>query len=465
MNLGEITLLQVQNLGKIKFASLYLDATGNLIRIAGPNETGKSTLIDAIKLAFSSARAFKDDTIRHGCQKAEVLITTSGGYSIDRVIKKNSKGEMEGTLEVKFNGAPIKGGATTFLKSLSAAFKDPAEVADYSNQKILDMVAEFIGLDIAAIESEITEHTNEITAAKRAMRSLGDMLPPENYKPVEIDVQAILNRYNALSQAYTESFARYTKAQSQMQQLKVNIDNSNNRIAELMAELEVETKKLEAYEASKVIGLKWFEDNPVPSRDELEAAMQELNEANAAQDKIKEFQQYEVWVQNRSVFQQQIDELNNKLQAVLEKKEQALSSKQLPVANMNVFDGKIRIGETIWESCSTSQRLIAAAMLCAASIPEGGARFLYIHRGESIGSDRQAMLAEFAKKSNVQIFMEVMTESPENMVDAIIIEEGNVVYKQATDNKIEAKKPETEKPWSDIMPPEPAKKSWEDDIF
>jgi len=449
MKIGEITLLQVENIGKIKFASLKLDPNGKLVKITGPNESGKSTLIDSLKLAFDSAKSMPQDIIKHGQERGTVKIETSGGYSINRMIIKNESGVQETSLEVRFNGAPVKGGAVTFLKELSAAYKDPQELLDFSNEAMLKMLSTWIGLDLDSLDKQIISAQDEVTVTRRSINALGDKVPPPEYEGGEpLDLQTVTNEYEASSKIYNEAVARHTQAAARMTQVNTIITESTAHITELEEKLTAEKARLSMAMQSKQDGLAWYEKNPAPDRAGLDDIKAKMDRAIAAQQNTESHRAYQMWWEQKQALEKDLEARKKALEDTKARRQQAMSSITLPAEDVKIVDGQVMIGDSLWQNGSTSAKLVAAAKFCAASIPKGGARFLYIHRGESIGTERQEILAKFARDNDLQIFMEIMSDKPGDVPDAVMIQEGAI----CVDNLIQDAPKPLALPEQDVAP-------------
>jgi AAA15 family ATPase/GTPase len=430
VKLGEITLLQVENLGKIKFASLQLDAKGELIKICGPNDSGKSTLIDSLRIAFESAKTLPPDIIRHGSARATIQIETSEGYSINRVIKKDDNGEQNTVLEVKFRGAPVAGGAVTFLKQLSAAYMDPQVIADYTDTEMLKVLAKYAGVDLDSSEKMIQEYRNNTTDIKRSIKSLGTKTPPVSSSGGQVvDLKTATDNYDKISKEYNESISKYTQAQSRIREINNLITTTETEIREYQLKIDRLNATLVTAKESQAAGTKWLEEHSLPDKALLDKAKAQMDEAVQQQSMGEEVRAYELWFSSKTALETELATAEAKVKDAEDARKKSLELATFPEENMRIADGKVLLGDGLWVNGSTSAKILAAAKICSASIPEGGARILYIHRGESLGRDRQIDLARFAKEHNVQILMEVMSDSPKEMTDAIIIEDGEVTIR------------------------------------
>jgi len=427
MKLGEITLLQVQNVGKIKFASLTLGPGGELVKIAGPNESGKSTLLDSLKMTFESAKSVPNDIIRHGANEGSVLVQTSGGYTITRKIEKHGE-EQTTSLEVKYLGAPVAGGAVTFLKQFSAAYMDPEVVANYGDAEILRVMAKYAGVDLDSSEKTIATLKENSSSTRKAIKSIGVKNPPIGAPSVPIDLEAATAEYTSVSNAYNQAISKHQSATSRIRELDNLIASDRQKVEEITKTLEAANERIKVAEESKAKGQDWLLANPAPDAAIVETAKVALDSAVAAQAKLGEHKEYQLWYEQKTKLDEELRLAEKAITDTESARNQAMSMATFPDENLKIVDGKPLLGEGLWGNGSTSAKLVAAAKLCAASIPEGGARVLYIHRGESIGNDRQKLLAQFAKAHNVQILMEVMSDSPDTIPEAIIIEDGMVEF-------------------------------------
>lgn len=131
------------NVKKIKIKNLFgiteYEADGSSLEITGKNGVGKTSIIDAIRLALTN-RSDRDYIVRNGETEGEVIIETDNDIRIDRKIRTNQADYKS----VKKNGAEV-GSPESFLKDIFTPLQlSPVEFLSMDKKKqnaiILDMI-------------------------------------------------------------------------------------------------------------------------------------------------------------------------------------------------------------------------------------------------------------------------------------------------------------------------------------
>ena len=80
----KLTKIKIKNLFGIK----EYEADGQSVELSGRNGAGKTSVIDAIRLALTN-RSDREYIVRDGETEGEILIETDNGLRIDRKIRTN----------------------------------------------------------------------------------------------------------------------------------------------------------------------------------------------------------------------------------------------------------------------------------------------------------------------------------------------------------------------------------------
>jgi DNA repair exonuclease SbcCD ATPase subunit len=432
--IGRLTLLQVENLGILKAMSLSLDEMGNLIRITGPNGAGKSWAINSILYGIARGNKIPDGVIKDGTAFARIKMKTGEGYTFTRVITQGPDGQKE-SLDVTKDGAPIKG-ARAFLDSVSSEFMDPSSFIDLKGNEVYNRASAFF--NFSEIDSKIEKIKTSSSAARAERKAYGTPIKPElpwreitGYEDLKAKKVEAQSKYN-------EQLTAYTVAKDSIQKANDGLRDIRNDISALEAQL-AKLRDQEKMMAELVSSLPILGDPPSDAEvSELTKAIDSFAEQrliNASWDdylgKTKKIEALEATIKMNDDLIEEAKKL----------KDEAMRS----LGSVSFADGSAFVDGRAWELCSTSQKILASIELAAATIPEGGLRVLYIHRGESIGSEIRSEIIKAADKHDLQIFMEVFDEKallPEDGVVHII--DGNILEPEySTINYKEPKKEES----------------------
>jgi predicted ATP-dependent endonuclease of OLD family len=248
--LGEITLIQIADLGKIKFMSLRVDGE-KLVRFVGPNEAGKSTILDRLQNLFEDSSNVPEGIIRKGFYKEGVhagkeidrgiaRIETSNGYVIEQIIRNTKAGEQKAELKVTQNGMPIQGGPLKFLKSVSSKYPDPHYIANLKEAELFKELSLLLNVDVSEFDKIIVAERQKATEARAAIKMLGAVKQkPEKEKPegVEEGVEELKKKRDLLTEEYGKRKANHDAATLSKNELSEKKKNAEFRILQLEEEL------------------------------------------------------------------------------------------------------------------------------------------------------------------------------------------------------------------------------------
>ena len=131
----KLTKIKIRNLFGIK----EYEADGKSVELSGKNGTGKTSVIDAIRLALTN-KSERDYIVRNGETEGEILIETDNGLKIHR----KPRTQQADYKSIKRNGAEVAS-PETFLKDIFTPLQlNPVEFMmmdkKAQNGLILDMI-------------------------------------------------------------------------------------------------------------------------------------------------------------------------------------------------------------------------------------------------------------------------------------------------------------------------------------
>ena len=434
--LGKITVIQIADLGKIRFMNLRLDQKENLVQFVGPNEAGKSTVLDSLQNLFQSAANIPEGIIRKGLYTEGVKagaaidrglarVETSKGYIIERIVRLDKNGKQVAELKVLFNGAPVQGGPLKFLQSVSTKYPDPHKVSNLTEAELFEELSGLIRFNFKIYDDEI-ERLKEDSRDKRAMlKALGaEVKRPEGEKPEIIPGKSLpemLKEAEPMRELLERRRKNYAEAAATWDEGLKKIEEFNEWL-----------KGFEAWQME--IMAKGFNRNTPPKDEVLEALEKEIKAAAGNSEAIKLWTDYETDSTKRKTLQDGLFK-NDQASMLQEQKkwDDFLQSAEslLPAGTVSLTNekGVVRSSDGMpWGTLSHASRLTLASHLCMATIPQGAIRAVYIERGESIGTEKKAIIAKVAEEYDVQVFMEVFSESGEKGDGIFLLEEGEVIF-------------------------------------
>jgi len=433
--LGKITLIQIADLGKIRFMSMKLDEKDNLVRFVGPNEAGKSTILDNLQSLFQSSSNIPNGIIRNGfysegvragtpIDKGMARIETSNGYVIERVIRKNKEGAQTAELKVLHNNIPVQGGPLGFLKSVSTKYPDPHKISNLSEKELYEELASLINFDFKRFDDKITAIKEDSKTARVLLKNLGAKIEqPLSIKPEVLPEKSLVELFRIAEPMRVQfdiKVAEYKNNLRTWEEAVKSIEDYKNKIIMLESQMDSMTAS-------------GFNPDTPPVDPDLMNIENEIRELSKNSEVIKEWNNFENDYVKRKEYSERIFKNDQDVLMTEAKKweEFAATAENFLPKNTVRLDssGVLRAADNLpWDTLSHAARLTLAAHLCMATIPSQALRAVYIERGESIGSDKMKIIARIAKEYDVQVFMEVFSENGMTGDGVILLEEGEVVF-------------------------------------
>lgn len=402
--------LQVQNVGITK--EIVVDFIPGVNIFQGDNGAGKSTILNSIKYALEGKKAIPADIIRHGfddegkAHRAGVILETTD-FEVELEIYKGKDGSEKHKLVVKKDDfkrdAPLE-----FLKGMSKVWNDPDEIAQMTADKIYDILMEYAHIDLSAYDKEIENLKSEQQVKRRQMKDLGTKEPCEPVEKIIItdklqeldDIIDFNNQQDELQKNIDDILDKIqglndlnADAVEQIEQLKKSIEARKVVIAEVSGEL----GKLPVPEEKKPV-------------DKIKAEIKNAEEINLKAEKYTSFVS---WKANLEKIQKEFDENKVKIKEQEEAKDTAIKTAAMPIAGITINDAKeVFLNDVYWNNLSESDRLMSAAQLIVNTTPENSIRYMVIHRGESILSERRKKLHEYLIENDYTCLMQVASEQP-----------------------------------------------------
>ena len=256
----KLTKIKIRNLFGIK----EYEADGKSVELSGKNGTGKTSVIDAIRLALTN-KSERDYIVRNGETEGEILIETDNGLKIHR----KPRTQQTDYKSVKRNGAEVAS-PETFLKDIFTPLQlNPVEFMQmdkkHQNGLILDMIE--YDWSLQTIKDWFGELVPDINYEQNILQVLNDIQSEKGYyfqfrQEINRDIrnkraiveeigQEIPEGYQAekweeasLNEIYTK-IERIRKENETIEKAKRLIENRNNKVRSFEAEKEISISALD----------------------------------------------------------------------------------------------------------------------------------------------------------------------------------------------------------------------------
>ena len=432
----EIVAVDARNFKRL--TDVHVDATADrhLLLIAGKNAAGKSSLMDAITVALGGTNELPADPVRHGSDRAEIIVELSGGRGRYKVVRTIA-GPGKSTLKITGPDGPMAKPQTWLDNLVAGRFLDPVGFLTRKPAEQRQALLAVVGVDVAALDAERKESLDERTAVGRMLtRAEGELqrLPPVAEKPaaarsqaairvdldaIEVERRSIVDAqakrreakaaHEALEAQAARIHAEIDRMQGQLAALEPTIETARAKVAEATAAIAMATplnvERLDARKAELVA-----EAGKAESLARWEAAAEQTNRRRRdAEDEAK-----------RHAAER--DRLTAAIEAVDQRKADALAAADMPVAGLAVTAGGLTLGGVPFGQASQAEQLRAALAIAMRQSPHF--RDVWVRQGALLDEDGVDIVRALAVEMDCRVWLEVVGERE---YGAIVIRDGQIL--------------------------------------
>jgi hypothetical protein len=459
-----IVNLRASNFKKIK--AIDITPTEDVVRITGPNGSGKTSVLDSIWAALGGTKARPSKPIRDGADQA-VIDIDCGEYRILRLFTKDEK-QPPIIVRPKDGGAsglpgrPIRSPQDLLDKLVGDLSFDPlafSRMAPKSQYEELRRVAN-LGPEIDQLDAlnqvDYEARTRLNRMAKEAQVEAEAIDVPDDLPGDRLNVAELAESMEKAI-AHNESIERRrlgrathaerlkdlriraAKVRSDLDgELQVIRARADARVAEL--EKEIESVKREADAAlalaaarskSEVAVLTASADDiqtkldtadPLPAPIDILQFKDAIANAQVVNSGIDAREQRAVKLSQAKQYRKESDALTKAMEDRQLAKQQAIAAAHMPVPGLSIEDGAVTLNGIPFDQASSAEQLRVSVAIAMAANP--ALRILRIKDGSLLDSQSMAIVKEMAGQNDFQVWIESVDESGGI---GIVLEDGSVV--------------------------------------
>ena len=422
----KILELDITNFKRIKAVQIK-PGEDNLVFISGANEQGKSSTLDAIKIAIEGPKG-RPGLIRNGEEKS-VIETDLGEFSLSRVLTKDGKTSLRIETET---GAKVNSPAA-FLKEISGG--GIVDISDFlqgdkaeARKTRLQTIAEICNINFEEISKNKKEVFEERTSLNRELKrkqgSFQDLLDKEG--PLHRENIETVDTQTLVNQATT-----YERLENALNTIPKRIEKKKEKILDLQKEitrLQEENKELEKELKEHKEDIK-----KLPPKEEITKKLKNANELN---QKLVTANSMKALSKEIKSLKKESESLTDRLKEIdldLQKK----ISKEISIEGLTLEEDRLLYNGVFFEEVASSRKMKIAIAVAMAKSPR--LRVLLLKDGSLLDKDSISYLEELSKKHEFQVWIEVVDSSGDF---PIVIEDGE--YKESLFENSKETKPQEE---------------------
>lgn len=396
--------LEVHNVKRIRAARIT--PKGNLVVLEGRNKQGKTSVLDAIEMAFRGKRAEPKRPVHDGAEAARVVVETD-----EILVTRNWTDDNNSYLKVtKKSGAKV-GSPQKYLDSLVGALAfDPVAFEGWKSTERLDMLRKLAGIDT---EEEDGAHDTAFdrrrdlkkerdTYAKQ-FAGLGDVPEGVKVKPVA-----------EIREKYDEAVAENAK----IAKAKEDIPILEERFAEIGREIEENQREL-----ARIADVR-AKAQEIAHREyvDVEAMKTQLDQAQAVGAIAAKIEQAKTLRGDIAASDAELSECEEAIRAAKAAKRKKITEAKMPVEGLGFADGDITLDGREFSELSQAEKLRVALGMAMAEEPE--LRIVRILNGSLLDNESMAEIHSMAAASGFQVWIERVANGPSGDANAVYIEDG-----------------------------------------
>jgi DNA repair exonuclease SbcCD ATPase subunit len=437
----KILSLQAENFKNLKAVELKLDGKGAII--TGKNGAGKSSVLDAVCVAFGGKKAMPKQPIRNGESKSLIVLETE-----DIVIERHITGKGDRVV-IKNKDGLTYGSPQSLLDRLVGQISfDPLAFAKMDAKDQRAALLDLLGVDLEPFDDKHAglkaERSVVLSDIKRMdvdfqRMEFDETLPREEIKVGELTTnltEALAHNatLDGLKKKEDETANDVANLQDNLESLAVRIRDLEKQIAEAEKQLAKEKEDMAVLEQSQEGVCDLYADAAEKVKQfkptDVVAIQDEINKVEETNKGVRANAEYRKTSMAIERKRKESSDLLKAMKAVEDEKTQALAKAPMPVKGLSVDDdGVVYEGMSLKDGINHAKQLEVCVAIGMKMNPKLNVMLLDIN---GVGTEALQAIEKMAADHEppYQLLMEKMDETGDV---GIYIEDGSVVDENASE--------------------------------
>jgi len=427
----ELKLISVQiiNFKLINYAEIVIPESG-ILKIEGPNESGKSSVLDAFSATLG-------DRIIEPVQRNRKFSKCTLVWNKFTVIKKIPKaGNATLVIKDRKTGKDIKS-PQRFLDALrSPVILDPTAFAlNLNNSERINILYEITGIKvkIEKLEIERLGAYNERTAANGTLREyeihlgnyadeLETLIPEKSasdfMEKLEIE-QEKATKLSGLSMRKGNIKVEVDMILKDIENDREQIQSFKRQITQSEADIIQKQEKVKKLRIQRNLIIKEIDEFPEPQIESVTEEIKGIDDFNKEARAVSSRNETRIKIEEA---RKKCSSLTRKIDKAKDDKLDTLSAAKLP-KGLTIEDGEIKVNGLSWESQSTSQCVKTAMEI--GKLDKSEMKLMRMSWND-LDEDSVQTVIEFVKKHNYLAIVESVSKQPTGDEGSVFLREGEI---------------------------------------
>lgn len=389
--------LRADNFKKLKAVSIKPD--GGLFEVAGMNEAGKSSVLDAFMAAIGGPKYFPPEPVRRGEQESLLQVDLGALVVVRRIWNRDGGGVGQEVVVQWANGKrPTK--PQTVLDELRGSHiaDDPVAFARLEPKKRLDLLKKLVpGVDFDELAQERQDLFEERTQVgrdrDRALGAVESIKLPAGAPTEPVDVSELLEKVKLA----TEANAEVDRRAAAREQAADRAGELRDEADKLLAQAAAKNREADQLEA-KLRGAE-----ALPAKIDVSAIQAKVLDAAATNEQARLAQDRARKAAEHKALFDEYQDLGRKIDEIDDRKKAAIAGAKLPVEGLGFGDDDITLDGLPFEQASAARRIRVATALLMALKPD--IKVLLVREGSLLDDGmREALHVEAVRNKFVVLF-------------------------------------------------------------
>ena len=429
----KIIKLVAENIKKLK--AIEISPEGNIIKISGQNEAGKSSVLDSIFYALNWKEASREvpRPIRDGAKKAQVKLYLKKDENDNLVLdtlekSKNSKviivtrkwtsNEHPPYLRIETeDGSRIENPQLLLDSLVNSLSFDPSKFMKLKPRDQVDQMLELAGLseEIYKLDTQREDLYSKRTFVNRDLKNAKGHLDSFSEEARDLDgeqkhvtSESIINKIKEAQGMIRKNDIKRVELENlftNFNVLKDEIKSLESEMVELRKKIDDKKIKFAEYAKQGKILLKDVKNIKDP---DITKYQLQLEKVEAHNKDVDERLEYIKCKKSSDEFEVKTSKLTEKIKDIDSKKEKAISNAKFPIKGLNFDEFGITYNNIPLKQCAKTQQLKVAVAIGMSKRPI--LRIIRILDAALFTKKNMDIIEKMAKKRDFQVWLEIASD-------------------------------------------------------